>query len=228
MRDGTNASCRAPAETTGSSDRGVTELLRAWRDGDAAAMDEVFPRLYGQLRALARRHMRGERRGHTLDTTSLIHEAYLRLVEQRQVDWQSRAHFVAVASTMMRRVLVNHARARGCDKRGGGCAPLSLEQAEHAAISDFEQQVAIARAVQTLEATDPRLARVVDLRLFGGFTVTETVRYLGLSRATVNRDWRTARAWLWRALARGEVTSGPDLDGLEGGGRSRGALGVGD
>jgi RNA polymerase sigma factor (TIGR02999 family) len=190
------------------SDRGasadLTSLLRSWHDGDRAALDALMPVLYGELRRLAARHLRSERRGHTLQTTALVHEAYLRLAGQRQPDWKNRAYFFGAVATIMRRILVDHARGRSRDKRGAGIEVLPLEEASDPAVStllhggvDVE---ALDRALDKLEAVDARQARVVELRYFSGMTVEEIAEVLSVSPGTVKRDWTVARAWLFAEL----------------------------
>jgi RNA polymerase sigma factor (TIGR02999 family) len=184
--------------------RGVTELLREWRAGDDAALDRLVPLVYDQLRAIADRHLAHERAGHTLSPTDLVHETYLGLVDQAGVDWQDRAHFFAIASRTMRRVLVWHARKRHAAKRDGG-VPVTLEEGLTIAPGEDGPGVvdllALHDALERLEATDPRLCRVVECRYFGGLDVVETATALGTSPATVKRDWQAARAWLRLALA---------------------------
>ena len=192
----------AAQELVSASAGEVTRLLHAWRSGDAGAAERLLPLVYDELRRLARHHLRGERREHTLEPTALVHEAYLRLVEQRRLAWQSRDHFVAVAATMMRRVLLNHARERLAGKRGGGEMPVSLEVVGDLGGRRPAEIVALDDALRSLAQAEPRLAQVVELRLFGGLTIRETARYLEISPATLKRDWQLARAWLRRALRR--------------------------
>ncbi len=180
----------------------VTGMLRAWRAGDTAVMDRLMPVVYAELRRLAGFYMRAERGGHTLQPTALIHEAYLRLVEQRGLDWQSRAHFVAVAATMMRRVLLNHARAQQAEKRGSGEPLLPLDAVVETLGWQPAELITLDDAMADLTRTAPRLGQIVELRLFGGFSVVESARYLEVSTATVKRDWRLAKAWLRRQLSR--------------------------
>lgn len=181
----------------------VTQLLRVWRQGDDGAAERLMPLVYEELRRLARHRLRGERLEHTLEPTALVHEAYLRLVEQRRLDWRSRAHFVAVAATMMRRVLLNHARDRVAAKRGGGEIPVSLEVVGDIAGRRPEEILALNDALESLGQAEPRLARIVELRLFGGFSLRETARFLEISPATLKRDWQLVRAWLRRELGAG-------------------------
>jgi RNA polymerase sigma factor (TIGR02999 family) len=179
----------------------ITSLLRALRDGDRSALDRLAPLVYDRLRRMARARMRGERAGHTLDTTGLVHEAYLELVAFERVDWRDRAHFFAVAARAMRNVLVDHAERRRAAKRGGGVAPLALDE-EIPALQPAaaEEILALNTALERLRALDPRQERVVECRFFAGMTIEETAAALGVAPATVKRDWETARAWLNREL----------------------------
>ena len=178
----------------------VTRLLQAWGGGDKAALDGLIPHVHEELRRLARSHMRRERPGHTLQTTALINEAYLRLVGQ-EVPWQSRAHFFGIASRLMRQILVDHARAQNYQKRGGGLQQVSLAAAAGAVGGRAAELIALDDALNSLAALDEQQARVVELRFFGGLTIEETAEVLGVSHATVERDWRAARAWLRREMA---------------------------
>lgn len=178
----------------------VTELLAAWSQGDRGSGEIAIASLYADLRRLAGHYLAGERTGHTLEPTALVHEAFLRLAGQRGTSWESRSHFVAFAATSMRRVLVDHARARHRAKRGGFLAPVPLEQAEEVAARGFLAVIEIDRALERLTALDPEKARVVELRVFAGLSVEETAAALGCSAATVTRHWRIARAWLVRQL----------------------------
>jgi len=179
----------------------LTQLLVAWSDGDRAALDELFPLVYDELRQLARRRMRRERQGHTLRTTALVNDAYLRLVDQRQVRWQNRAHFFAIAAQMMRRILVDHARARNYEKRGGGAAHVPLEEAAVLAEGKAAEILALDEALVALAEIDARRARVVELRYFGGLSNEEIAEVLKISPNTVTRDWNMARAWLYQELS---------------------------
>lgn len=178
----------------------VSELLLTWRTGDRGALDRLIPLVHEELRRLAEQCMRGERPGHTLQPTALVHEAYLRLVDS-DVAWQDRAHFFAVAATTMRRVLVDHARAKGRAKRGGH--PVSLEDSLLVAPDRADDFLVVNDALDRLAAQDARAARVVELHYFGGLTYEEAAEALGISAATVDRDLRFARAWLHRALVDG-------------------------
>lgn len=178
----------------------VTELLHAWNEGDPAALEEILPLVYTDLQRLAHALMRGERQDHTLQATALVHEAFLHLPDQRRVDWRGRRHFIAVAATLMRRVLMHHARARRALKRGGDQRPLRLEETQGGEHRRSEEILAVGEALDDLAALDPRQARVVELRVFGGFSVAETASLLELSTATIKREWRLAAAWLKRRL----------------------------
>ena len=185
----------------------ITELLKAWGSGDAAALDQLTPLVYDELRRLARRYMRNERAGNTLQTTALVNEAYLRLVDAKRVAWQDRVHFFAVSAQMMRRILVDAARARGSAKRGGQVkrvnhsAAFNLDEIPDVSTGRDRELVAIDDALNTLAEMDPRRARVIELRFFGGLSVEETGEVLKLSPQSVMRDWKLAKAWLTRELA---------------------------
>jgi RNA polymerase sigma factor (TIGR02999 family) len=181
----------------------VTELLHGWSDGDASARDRLIPLVYEELRRLARSQLRRERSDHTLSSAALIHEAYLRLTGQRSVSWRDRAHFFGVAASLMRRVLVDHARARNARIRGGGARRVPLEDAVGLGEEPDIDVLAVHQALCGLEALDPDLARLVELRFFAGLDLEETGAALGVSRATVARDWQMARAWLHRSLSSG-------------------------
>jgi RNA polymerase sigma factor (TIGR02999 family) len=180
----------------------LTELLRSWRDGDRAALDRVMPVVYDELRSLAARQLAAERPGHTLQTTALVHEAYLRLVGQQQTDWNTRAHFFGAVAVTMRRILVDHARRRARNKRGGDLVIVPLATAsEPAANSGASVDVeALDRALDRLASIDARQARVVELRYFSGMTLEEIAEVMALSTGTVKRDWTVARAWLFAEL----------------------------
>jgi RNA polymerase sigma factor (TIGR02999 family) len=181
----------------------ITRLLLDWGGGDQAALEQLLPIVYQELRRLARHYMRGEREGHTLQTTALINEAYVRLVDHKNVRWQNRAHFFGVAAQAMRRVLVDHARARGYQKRWGGARRVPLDEAAVASAERAAELVALDAALRGLEAVDPRKCRIVELRYFGGLTGEETAEVLGLSPATVQREWQSAKLWLLRELGGG-------------------------
>jgi RNA polymerase sigma factor (TIGR02999 family) len=188
------------APVTGPSGR-VTELLLSWRNGDESALEQLMPLVHDELHRLASRQMRRERNGHLLQTTALVNEAYVRLIDLSRVRWQDRAHFFAMAARLMRRILVDYARARNYQKRGGGVPALSLSVAGEPAIEQRADLVALDDALSTLAAFDLRKSQVVEMRFFGGLTVDETAEALRVSPETVMRDWRIARAWLLRELS---------------------------
>jgi RNA polymerase sigma-70 factor (ECF subfamily) len=181
----------------------VTELLAAWSAGDESARDSLMPLVYDELRRLARRQMRRERPGHTLQTTALVNEAYLRMAGQHQIEWQTRAHFFAMAAAMMRRILVDHARRRQYAKRGGGAARCSLDDVAAVAVERSAEIVAVDEALTRLSAIDERGCRIVEMRYFGGLTVEEIGSVLHISAATVKRDWTAAKGWLAHELRNG-------------------------
>lgn len=183
------------------SDPNVTALLEKFAGGDAEALDRLFPLVYEELRRVAHGQMHAERSGHTLNTTALVHEAYVKMVRHPpRVQWQSRIHFFAVAARAMRQILVNHAKARSRIKRGGDATPISLDEAVVTPEARPEELVALDEALQRLEAIDARQSRVVELRYFGGLTIEETAQVLAVSVVTVKRDWTAARAWLYREV----------------------------
>jgi RNA polymerase sigma-70 factor, ECF subfamily len=186
----------------------VTRLLVAWSDGDEEALAALMPLVYEELRRLAHRHLGRERAGHTLQTTALVHEAYLRLVDQKETRWRNRAHFIAVASQMMRRILVDYARARGYAKRGGGARRVSLDEAMVVSDERADDVVALDEALSALAQFDERKSRMVELRFFGGLSIEETAEVLGVSPGTVMRDWTLAKAWLQREINRGDRGDG--------------------
>ena len=179
----------------------VTDLLLAWGNGDRAALDELLPIIHQELRRLARLQMRGERENHTLQTTALVNEAFLRLVDLRRIGWQDRTHFLALSARLMRRVLVDHARSRGYQKRGGGAGTITLDDALLASPGSGANFVALDDALQDLARLDARKSQVVELRFFGGLSVAETAEALGISPETVMRDWRFAKVWLLRQVS---------------------------
>ena len=191
---------RPPAASPAPDTPGVTELLLAWGAGDAAALDALIPVVYAELRTQARRAMRRETPGHTLQTTALVHEAFLRLVDQRRIAWRNRAQFFGVAAQLMRRILVDSLRARRATKRGGGAHRLTLGDADVAVETPGDEVLALHEALERLAALDPAQARLVELRYFGGLTIEEAAEVLGVSAATVKREWAVARAWLRREL----------------------------
>ncbi len=180
----------------------VTEFLRAWSDGDRAALDSLTPIVYDELHRLARRYMRGERPGHSLQTSALVNEAYMRLVDYKGMQWQNRAHFFAVSAQLMRRILVDHARRHNL-KRGGGVQHVSLDHTAMVGGERAANLVALDDAMNLLGRLDPRKVQVVEMRFFGGLSVEETAEVLKVSAVTVMRDWSTAKAWLYRELTRG-------------------------
>ena len=188
-------------------DSGPTELLRAWSQGDGSALDRLVPLVYEELHRLARRYMRPERAGHTLQATSLVNEVYLRLIDVNRVEWRDRAHFLAVAAQMMRRILVEFARNRQRQKRGGGAAHVSLDDVQEQPEVKEHDLVALSHALNGLATFDARMSQVVELRFFGGLTVDETAHVLNVSPETVMRDWKTAKAWLLRETGRGHLTA---------------------
>ena len=181
----------------------VTKLLKAWSDGDQSALDRLMPLVYDELHRLARRHMRREKPGHLLQTSALVNEAYLRLVDASQVHWQNRAHFFGIAARLMRRILVDDARRRHRDKRGGQMIQVPLDEALSAPQEQAANLVALDDALKTLAAIDPRQSEIVELRFFGGMSIEETAEVLKVSPTTVQREWRAAKAWLYRALSEG-------------------------
>ncbi len=189
-----------------NSDGGPTELLRAWSQGDGSALDRLMPLIYHELHRLARRYMRRERRDHTLQATSLVNEAYLRLIDVNRVEWRNRAHFLALAAQMMRRILVESARNRQRQKRGGGAVRVNLDDVQELPDSKDHDLVALSDALSGLATFDARMSHVVELRFFGGLTVDETAHVLNISPETVMRDWKTAKAWLLREIRRGHHT----------------------
>src|SRR5580698_4011372 len=185
---------------TGPSSSEITQLLHAWRGGDQLALERLTPVVYEELHRMARRYMARERDGHTLQTTALINEVYLRLVKVKEVEWQDRAHFFAVSAQLMRRILTDFARSHQYQKRGGGAIHVSLDEALTLSPQPALDLVALEQALTRLGQTDARKSKVVELRFFGGMTVEETAEVLHISSETVMRDWSMARAWLLREL----------------------------
>ena len=181
----------------------VSALLRAWTEGDQGSLDRLTPIVYDELRRLARRYMKGERPGHSLQTTALVNEAYTRLVDYKRMDWQDRAHFFAVAAQVMRRILVEHARRHNL-RRGGRAQHVSLDEAAVVGAAEDANLVALDDAMNALARIDPRKVQVVEMRFFGGLSVEETAQVLRVSPVTVKRDWRAARIWLYRELTNGD------------------------
>ena len=179
----------------------VTELLAAWSSGNQAARDQLMSAVYDELHRLARRYMRRESPGHTLQTSALLNEAFLRLVDQKHVQWQNRAHFYGIAAQMMRRILVDYARSRNYAKRGGGAHVLSLDEALIVSDARNDQLVNLHEALERLTEFDSRKGQMVELRFFGGLSIEETAEILGVSPGTVMRDWTLAKAWLHREMS---------------------------
>jgi RNA polymerase sigma factor (TIGR02999 family) len=186
--------------TTKNSRHEVTELLHAWSDGKEESLDDLVPLVYEELHRLARHYMNGERSDHMLQTSALVNEAYLRLVDWKNVRWQNRAHFFGVAAQIMRRILVDFARSRNYAKRGGAARQVSLGEAEVISVGQGEDLVALDEALERLSAIDARKGRIVELRFFGGLSVDETAEVLKISTRTVMREWSLAQAWLHREL----------------------------
>jgi RNA polymerase sigma factor (TIGR02999 family) len=180
----------------------LTGLLVEWREGDKAALDKLTPLVYDEMRRIAHRYVRRERAGHTLQTTALVNEAYLRLARQQKVEWQNRAHFFAVTAQVMRHILIDHARARHYAKRGGNAEQVPLEDARAMSKQRAAELIALDEALDELAQLDPRKSRVVELRYFGGLSLEETAEVLEMSVMTVRRDWRAAKAWLYKAVNR--------------------------
>jgi RNA polymerase sigma factor (TIGR02999 family) len=185
----------------------ISRLLRAWRDGDQDALKSLTPIVYSELHGLARRYLRRERAGHSLQTSALVNEAYLRLVDYKRMQWQDRSHFFAVSAQVMRRILVDHARGHNL-KRGGNVQHVSLDEAAVVGGDQDVDLIALDRALDGLERIDPRKMRIVEMRFFGGLSVEETAEALRLSTVTIKREWRSAKAWLYLEL------TGATPDGL--------------
>lgn len=186
---------------------GVTQLLNDWQDGDRAALDKLTPLVYDELRRIAHRYLQRERNGHTLQTTALVNEAYLRLAGQEKTAWQDRAHFFAVTAQVMRHILIDHARRRRYLKHGGELQQVSLDQASLMSEERAAELVALDEALAELKQLDPRKSRVVELRYFGGLSLEEAANTLGVSVMTVRRDWRAAKAWLFRRMREADGTA---------------------
>jgi len=185
----------------------VTAILQEWSGGDPSASERLMPFVYDELRRLARAFLSREREGHTLQPTALVNEAYLRLVDQTRVNWQNRAHFYGIASSMMRRVLIDHARARVSGKRGGAAIHLSIDDIQISIEERAAGFVALDEALRTLEQMDARKSRVVEMRFFGGLTDEEIAEVLGVTTRTVLRDWQKAKLWLYRELSQATIES---------------------
>lgn len=179
----------------------ITQLLAKWSDGNQAALDELYPLVYEELHRLARRYMSRERKGHTLQTTALINEAYVRLVDQRNVQWANRSHFFAISAQIMRRILIDHARRHAYAKRGGGARQVSLDETAAVIQDNLSEFLRLDEALTSLAQLDPRRSQVVELRYFGGLNNEEIADVLKISENTVIRDWNMARAWLYRQLS---------------------------
>jgi RNA polymerase sigma factor (TIGR02999 family) len=186
----------------------VTSLLLAWSNGDRAALDKLIPLVHDELHRLAHHYMRQERAGHTLQTTALANEAYVRLIDQRSVRWEGRAHFLAIAAQLMRRILVDYARSRCYAKRGGEARQVSFDESAIVSPQRGSELVAVDDALTELAARDSRKSQIVELRFFGGLNIEETAEVLGISPTTVQREWRSAKAWLYRAISPGTVNEG--------------------
>ncbi len=197
------------------TEQSVTQLLLDWRNGNEAAFNQLMPLVYDELRRVARRHLNQEGSGHSLQTSDLVNEAYLKLVNQQEVDWQNRAHFFAVSANIMRHLLVDHARARGRAKRGGDVIRITLnEEITSKAVAEHERKLdllALDQALDRLAEFDQRKSRIVELRYFGGLSYEETAVVLGVSEITIKRDWLKARAWLFRALGGGHPDDFPSM-----------------
>ena len=181
----------------------MTGILLKWREGDEAALDRLVPIVHDELRRIARRCMAGERAGHSLQATALVNEAYLRLIDVQHVNWQNRAHFLAMSARLMRRILVDYARSKGYQKRGGGAVKVTFDEGLPVAAEPAMDLVALDDALKVLATMDERKSRVIELRFFGGLSVEETATVLAVSPETIMRDWKLAKAWLMREL-RGE------------------------
>ena len=181
-------------------DHAVTKLLIDWGQGDQSALDRLMPLVYSELRHVAQNQLRLENLGHTLQPTALVHETYLRLVDQQRVEWRNRAQFFAISAQLIRRILVDHARHRRAAKRGGMATRLELDGSIAAPGSDIVDSIALETALNGLADLDPQQARVIELRFYAGLSIDETASALGISPATVSRDWVTAKAWLYRRL----------------------------
>ena len=187
----------------------ITQQLIAWSKGDSAALDKLIPAVYQELRRMADRCLRGENAEHSLQPTALVHEAYLRLIDQSRVEWHNRAHFFGVAAQMMRRILIDHAKTKHREKRGGNARKLSLDEIANYADEPAAELIALDEALKILAEMDERKSRVVEMRYFGGLTVEETAQVLGVSDKTVMRDWNLAKAWLYQQLNRAGGTENP-------------------
>ncbi|CAM2010549.1 ECF-type sigma factor [Acanthopleuribacter pedis] len=183
------------------NDEAITQLLESWQQGDQQAFDELLPLVYTRLKAMSRNFLRNERANHTLSATALVHEAYFKMVEHDRMRWQDRAHFFAVTATVMRRILLNHARNRKAQKRGGGEVNLTFDEAHDLLPSPEVDVLALEDVLQKLSEKDPRKGKIVEMRVYGGLTEEEVAEVLKVSAPTVRREWRAARAWLFQALS---------------------------
>jgi RNA polymerase sigma factor (TIGR02999 family) len=190
---------------TGGPPNEITKLLKAWRGGDQAALNQLISLLYPELHQIASFHLRGEAGNATLQSTALVHEAYMRLVGRSEHDWKSRSHFIGVASQIMRTMLVDRARARSAQKRGGGALTLSLDESIDAPVTPNMDLLSVDHALTELARLDPQQGRIVELRFFGGLTNDEAAEVLGVSTSTVKRDWNMAKAWMFRELSTGSA-----------------------
>lgn len=190
---------------TTSSSNEITQLLLAWEQGDQKAFESLAPLVETELRKLAHRYLRRESPGHTLQTSALVNEAYLKLINQKQVRWQNRAHFFGIAAQLMRRILLDHARSHRYAKRGGGARKVSLDVAAVVSKDRATELIALDDALNALEGFDKRKSRLVELRFFGGLSAEETAEVMGISLRTVEREWQKAKAWLYRAISQGEA-----------------------
>lgn len=195
----------ATIEHTLSSPKEITRLLADWGRGDRAALAQLTPLVHAELRRIARRQMRGEQPGHTLQPTALVNEVFVRLAGQERFAWQDRAHFFAVCARMMRNILVDHARANARGKRGGGAVHVSLSEAATLAAGRDPDLIALSDALERLETLDPQKGRIIELRFFAGLSLEETAEVLAISVTTVRREWRRSKAWLFRAMTAGGV-----------------------
>jgi len=192
---------KPPVAASEDAPEGITQLLLKWSDGDRSAREKLMPLVYDELHRLAAKYLRRERANHTLQPTALVNEAYLRLVDQQTVKWQNRAQFFGLAAKLMRNILVDHARSHQADKRGGQQYSVSLSRADRVSKKPEVDLVALHETLKRLAAHDPQKSRIVELRFFGGLTIEETAEVLEISHATVERDWKMARAWLRRELS---------------------------
>ena len=184
----------------------VTQLLIDWRGGNSDALNQLMPLVYDELRGLAKRYMRRENASHTLQTNALVNEAYLRLINQQNVDWQNRAHFFAIAAQVMRHLLVDHARSKQYAKRGGGAQQITLDEGLAVSDDNSVELLSLHQALERLEKIDDRKSKIVELRYFGGLSTEETAEVLGVSEITIKREWAKAKAWLFRELSQSEVS----------------------